>query len=68
MLELLLNEVIERHIPQKQKRFKKLKQPKWINESIVETIKQRSSENQKGIAFKNQLNVTKGAQVKFKKR
>ena len=41
----------------------------YNNESIVETIKQRSSENQKGISFKNQVKVTPLlTQVKFEKR
>ena len=46
-LELLLNEAVRRHIPQKQKRVKKLKQPDWMNERIVEAIKQRDQELKK---------------------
>ena len=46
-LELLLNEVARRHIPQKQKRVKKIKQPEWMNDRIVEAIKQRDYELKK---------------------
>ena len=46
-LELFLNEAIKRHIPQKQKRVKKLKQPNWMNESIVEAVKQRDFEHKR---------------------
>ena len=38
-LELILGEVVKKHIPKKQKRMKKTKQPAWIDENIVSAIK-----------------------------
>ena len=38
-LELILSEVVKKHIPKKQKRVKKTKQPSWIDENIVSAIK-----------------------------
>ena len=38
-LELILSEVVKKHIPKKQKRVKKTKQPAWIDENIVSAIK-----------------------------
>lgn len=43
-LELILSEVIKKHIPKKQKRAKKTKQPSWIDENIVNAIKKRDRE------------------------
>ena len=41
-----MSEAIEKHIPKKQKRIKKTKQPDWINEDILSTIKKRDQELQ----------------------
>ena len=49
-LELILSEVVKKHIPKKQKRVKKTKQLAWINEDIVSAIKKRDRELK--IAFK----------------
>lgn len=43
-LELILSEVVKKHIPKKQKRVKKTKQPAWIDENIVSAIKKRDRE------------------------
>ena len=43
-LELILSEVVKKHIPKKQKRVKKIKQPAWIDENIVSAIKKRDRE------------------------
>ncbi len=43
-LELLLNQTVKQHIQLKQKRVKKLKQPDWMNDRIVNAIKQRDNE------------------------
>ena len=45
--ELLLGETDKRHIPNKQKRVKKQKQPEWMNERIVDAIKKRNQELKK---------------------
>ena len=39
----LLNQVLDDHIPQKQRRVKKHKQPAWITNEIIEAINQRDS-------------------------
>ena len=38
-LELILNEVVKKHIPTKQRCVKKTKQPAWIDENIMSAIK-----------------------------
>ena len=43
-LELILSEVVKKHIPKKQKRVKKTKQPAWIDEKIVSVRKKRDRE------------------------
>ena len=46
-LDLILNEALKSHIPSKQKRVKKIKQPAWINADIVSAINKRDSELKK---------------------
>ena len=43
-LELILSEVVKKHISKKQKCVKKTKQPTWIDEDIVSAIKKRDRE------------------------
>ena len=38
-LELILSEAVKKHIPKKQKRVKKIKQPSWIDEDIASAIR-----------------------------
>ena len=45
--ELLLNQALKEHIPFKQKRVRKLKQPDWINDRIISAIKTRDKELKK---------------------
>ena len=45
--ELLLGETDKRHIPNKQKRVKKQKEPEWMNERIVDAIKKHNQELKK---------------------
>ena len=53
-LDLILNEALKSHIPSKQKRVKKIKQPAWINATIVNAIKKRDNELKKARSSNSQ--------------
>ncbi|KXJ26086.1 putative RNA-directed DNA polymerase from transposon BS [Exaiptasia diaphana] len=42
-LENMLNEVLNEHLPEKEKRVKNVIQPAWINSSVLNAIKSRNS-------------------------
>ena len=46
-LQLLLNQVLNEYIPVKQKRVRKVKQPDWFNDRIINAIKTRDKELKK---------------------
>ena len=63
-LELVLNQAVKEHIPLKQKRVKKSKQPDWLNNSIINAITQRDKELREARKSNNPNNWAKYKRTK----